>query len=173
MGGLAAEGLDCSPLSRSWPFSEQVENPELRRGQHGGRLRQQQRREGSTRSSSNSVLITGAGDAWQATAADLAAAMATYLEAFLGDSVLPGDYNADGVVDAADYVTWRGSVGGPPGSLPNGIDAGPIDAAHFESWSANYGKESPAGSSVPEPAAIAMAAIALALNAFGRREQRS
>jgi hypothetical protein len=37
---------------------------------------------------------------------------------------LPGDYNDDGTVDAADYVAWRKNVGAPAGTLPNDIDGG-------------------------------------------------
>lgn len=65
----------------------------------------------------------------------------------LVEAGLPGDFNLDMVVDAADYVVWRkdpGSHGGPAG---------------YDLWRANFGNPSGSGSglsdggSVPEPAA--------------------
>ena len=54
---------------------------------------------------------------------------------------LPGDYNSDGVVDAADYTVWR------DGNSPDDSQAG------YDLWAANYGAtNAPATSSaVPEP----------------------
>ncbi len=55
---------------------------------------------------------------------------------------LPGDYNFDGAVDAADYVVWRKG----PGYLP----------LHYDLWRTHFGDPSGSGagatiSSVPEP----------------------
>ncbi|TWU00597.1 hypothetical protein Pla108_15490 [Botrimarina colliarenosi] len=71
---------------------------------------------------------------------------------------LDGDYNGDGVVDAADYTVWR------DGGSPDSSQAG------YELWAANYGAtsaDSPANA-VPEPAAGLMLLAALAL-VVGRR----
>src|SRR5690606_11162540 len=54
-------------------------------------------------------------------------------------SLLAGDYNADGVVDAADYVVWRNHLGEPAGTLPNDVDGQPIGMAQYVTWKANYG----------------------------------
>lgn len=68
-----------------------------------------------------------------------------------------GDYNGNGVVDMADYVLWRN--GGP---LQNeGASTGVVDAADYDFWRAHFGATSGSGrglvgSSVPEPAAIAL-----------------
>jgi hypothetical protein len=82
---------------------------------------------------------------------------------FLEDSA--GDYNDDGVVDAADYVEWRDNVGAPPGTLANDIDGGPISHAQYETWRANFGKISgngPVGTAVvPEPSALKILFLAL------------
>ena len=59
--------------------------------------------------------------------------------------VLPGDYNFDGTVDAADYVVWRKRNG---------------SQTEYNTWRSNYGKPPGSGSSsaagiqaaVPEPA---------------------
>jgi hypothetical protein len=54
---------------------------------------------------------------------------------------LPGDYNSDGVVDAADYTEWR------DGNSPDDSQAG------YDLWAANYGStNAPPAASVPEPA---------------------
>ena len=76
---------------------------------------------------------------------------------FVNDAVLPGDFNADGRVDSADYATWRNSLGAPAGSLANDLDGGPIGAAQLATWRANFGAS--AGGSqprqpVPEPARL-------------------
>ena len=49
--------------------------------------------------------------------------------------ILPGDYNNNGTVDAADYVLWR--KGGP---LQNEVDTpGVVNAADYTAWRARFG----------------------------------
>ncbi|MEN0110899.1 MAG: hypothetical protein AAF805_09265, partial [Planctomycetota bacterium] len=68
-----------------------------------------------------------------------------------------GDYNADGVVDAADYTVWRDARGtiGPLLSADGDAD-GDVDAADYSVWGSAYGSTSSAAA-VPEPAAVALA----------------
>jgi hypothetical protein len=57
----------------------------------------------------------------------------------VGDRLV-GDYNDDGVVDAADYTIWRdseGSVG--MGLAADGNDDGRVDAADYDVWRGNFG----------------------------------
>lgn len=66
---------------------------------------------------------------------------------------LAGDYNQDGVVDAADYAVWRdmlGLVGVTPGSGADGDLSGSITAADYDIWRQNFG-ESLGGQSMPLP----------------------
>jgi autotransporter-associated beta strand protein len=79
---------------------------------------------------------------------------------------LPGDFNSDGKVDAADYVTWRkNEIANLP--LPN--DGGAMNqAVRYTLWQTNFGNPPGAGSghglggaAVPEPSAIALLAIGL------------
>lgn len=72
------------------------------------------------------------------------------LQVVLAD--LPGDYNGDGIVDAADYTVWRD--GGSPDSSQAGYDL----------WASNYGATAPnaPASSVPEPATGVLLLIAFA-----------
>ena len=58
---------------------------------------------------------------------------------------LPGDYNGNYVVDAADYTAWRNNLGTPAGTLPNDVDGGAIGQAQFATWKASYGAMSPCG----------------------------
>jgi uncharacterized protein YjbI with pentapeptide repeats len=71
------------------------------------------------------------------------------------EPMLAGDYNSDGVVDAADYTVWRDNVDAPAGTLPNDPNAGPIGAAQYATWRDNYGGTSLADAvAVPEPATL-------------------
>jgi hypothetical protein len=76
---------------------------------------------------------------------------------------LPGDYNFDGVVDAADYVVWRKE----PGYLP----------MHYDLWRTRFGEPTGSGSdtainsSVPEPTAALLLICGL-LPLLGRRSSR-
>lgn len=71
-----------------------------------------------------------------------------------------GDYNGNGVVDAADYVLWRN--GGP---LQNDSTPG-VQAADYDVWRAHFGNTSGAGlgaAQVPEPACLTLLLVCLGL----------
>lgn len=79
---------------------------------------------------------------------------------------LPGDYNSDGTVDAADYSIWRDNLGAPAESLPNDIDGGAIGAAQYATWRANYGTSLASSvtlpaTEAPEPASLLVMLIGL------------
>lgn len=69
---------------------------------------------------------------------------------------LPGDYNQDDVVDAADYTVWRDQLGTVGTGLPaDGNRNGEVDIADYDIWVAGYGEAfifTPA--SVPEPSSL-------------------
>lgn len=50
-----------------------------------------------------------------------------------------GDFNQNGVVDAADYTVWRNKVGAAAGTLPNDTAGGVIGAAQYSLWKSNFG----------------------------------
>lgn len=66
------------------------------------------------------------------------------------ESGIFGDYNSDGVVNAADYTVWRDNIGG--GFLP----------PDYGVWTTHYGEGAAAGLSVPEPSALTLLLIASA-----------
>lgn len=73
---------------------------------------------------------------------------------------VPGDYNENGSVDAADYVVWRNNDG-TNNPLPNDNGLGvPIGSTHYDLWRANFGGTFPASGSVigavPEPASAVL-----------------
>jgi autotransporter-associated beta strand protein len=80
---------------------------------------------------------------------------------------LPGDYNGDGWVDAADYTVWRDHLGNPDESALNGNGNGMngVDAGDYTLWVDNFGMHngaaSLAGGTVPEPATALLALLAL------------
>lgn len=51
-----------------------------------------------------------------------------------------GDYNENGIVDAADYTTWRDNLGAPAGTLPHDADGGVIGQAQYNTWKAHFGQ---------------------------------
>jgi hypothetical protein len=87
---------------------------------------------------------------------------------------VPGDYNGNGTVDAADYVLWR--KGGP---LQNEVDApGTVNDQDYIEWRLRFGNISGSGSGsglsaagVPEPASIGIVLIGLSICGIGRRRR--
>ena len=80
---------------------------------------------------------------------------------FIGTSIaLPGDYNADGKVDAADYVVWRKNAGKST-YLPNDSTPGDVSPADYNIWRSEFGSMSAANialPAIPEPTCIALTA---------------
>ena len=67
-----------------------------------------------------------------------------------GSAAVVGDYNFDGVVDAADYAIWRATLGSTADLRANGdntgTSAGKIDQADFNVWKVNFGMHAGSGS---------------------------
>jgi hypothetical protein len=88
---------------------------------------------------------------------------------------LPGDYNFSGIVDAADYVIWRVTLGsttdlradgsGPTVGVPNGI----VDQADFDFWKSHFGNTlaSGGGASNEDQGASAEAVLSAPLTPVG------
>jgi hypothetical protein len=87
---------------------------------------------------------------------------------------LAGDYNDDGVVNAADYTVWRNSRDAfGSGLVADGNRDGGVDVADFVLWKSRYGNTRATGAlagmgqQVPEPnsliGALVFAALGLTL----------
>lgn len=78
--------------------------------------------------------------------------------------IIDGDYNANGTVDAADYVVWRANVG-TTNMLPNDSIGGEIGDQHYLQWKTNFGATGDASGSVvgvvPEPASFVLCIFVL------------
>lgn len=85
----------------------------------------------------------------------------------LGLASLPGDFNSDGIVDAADYTVWRDSNGTSvtAGTQADGNGDGVINAADYQVWVGNYGTDYAlqfggnsfsTATAVPEPSSFIM-----------------
>ncbi len=88
-------------------------------------------------------------------------------------AAIPGDYNQNGVVDAADYVVWRKNQG-TTHTLPNDPTGGTIGAAQYSQWRAHFGQSAGSGTgatanaAVPEPATLVLVIFAMAGWCLGR-----
>lgn len=83
-----------------------------------------------------------------------------------------GDYNANGVVDAADYTVWRDSLGMTGPGLPADSNRdGIIDIVDYLAWRVNFGAIAPGSGSgnVPEPSAGWILLSVATISAMGRR----
>lgn len=72
-------------------------------------------------------------------------------------SDLPGDYNRSGVVDHGDYQLWKQQFGLSGSALADGNGDGLVTIADYTVWRDNLGatlNTMPAGSIIPEPAAL-------------------
>ncbi|MEN1678132.1 MAG: glycosyl hydrolase [Planctomycetota bacterium] len=87
--------------------------------------------------------------------------------------VLAGDYNGDGLVDAADFTVWRDTLGdaAAPQTGADGDGDGMITAADYEVWRSAFGQAAPGfgSAAVPEPTALLLVMGPLALCSRRRR----
>jgi hypothetical protein len=87
---------------------------------------------------------------------------------------LEGDYNGDGLVDAADYTTWRDTVGSSLLLAADGDRDNLIGAGDFTAWTSSYGRSNSASVAVPEPssaASLLLLAVTVAHKAINNRFQ--
>ena len=82
-------------------------------------------------------------------------------------AAVAGDYNHNGVVDAADYVLWRDTLNQTvtAGTGADGDGDGAITQADYGFWRAHFGNTSGSGSlasaNVPEPASLVGCCVCL------------
>ena len=94
---------------------------------------------------------------------------------------VPGDYNANGVVDSADYVVWRDHLG-TSFQLQNEVASttpGTVTQEDYTEWRARFGNTSGSGTgsslqnaAVPEPNVWILSLVALTLSAASTNRSR-
>ena len=79
---------------------------------------------------------------------------------------LPGDYNANGTVDAADFTVWRDILGATvatPGAGADGNGDGRIEAGDYQFWKQRFGVvaggAAEVAGAVPEPESLLLFAL--------------
>jgi hypothetical protein len=93
-------------------------------------------------------------------------------------AMLTGDYNNNGVVDAADYAVWRKNQG-TTHTLPNDPAGGTIGPTQYTQWRSHFGQTAGTGltatlsSTVPEPTTVVLMVITAAALHLPRRRTRS
>jgi hypothetical protein len=92
-----------------------------------------------------------------------------------GACIVPGtgDYNGNGVVDAADYTLWRDTLGSQLDLRADGNGDGTVDEADYVFWNDRFGNVIGTGSraAVPEPTAALLFTTSL-VGLFWQRARR-
>jgi hypothetical protein len=74
--------------------------------------------------------------------------------------LVPGDYNRDAVVDGADYLVWRRTLGSTTALAADGDGNNVVDSGDYDVWRAHYGQVASTGGGkasaapVPEPGGL-------------------
>ncbi|MCA9184126.1 MAG: LamG-like jellyroll fold domain-containing protein [Pirellulaceae bacterium] len=94
--------------------------------------------------------------------------------ATVGGTALPGDYNGNGSVDAADYTVWKDNFGSTSDLAADGNGNGVIDAADYTVWKDNFGSTAAVAQATvtPEPGTMLCVLQVLLLGAGAVRRRR-
>jgi PEP-CTERM motif len=102
-----------------------------------------------------------------------------FVDIGLSTLILPGDYNGNGIVDAADYTVWRDALETPGSSLLNDPTPTSVGEDDFLYWRSHFGEALGSGvgavsaAPVPEPATVALFGVGLVgLGVASRRRVR-
>jgi hypothetical protein len=99
-----------------------------------------------------------------------------FLAKFIEQQSVPGDYDANGIVDAADHLAWKSAFGSTTELAADGNRNGVVDAADYVVWRNNLASDNPSAGAnaalVPEPAGIILLSTILASAATYARRRR-
>ena len=92
-----------------------------------------------------------------------------------GTTAVPGDYNGDGVLDAADYIMVKTHFGGAPAAGTEGTggdfnENGTVDWEDLQTLMTGFSEAADAGTPVPEPTTL-LIALAASLPALLKRRR--
>ena len=117
----------------------------------------------STTATIDSLLFEGSGRA----TLYLDSVMVNPLGSLLEGTGLEGDFNADGMVDMADYAVWRNYLGAGSEDVlaGNGDGSGTVDAGDYQLWKLHFGQTTAtalaqSSLAVPEPSTLAVLLLA-------------
>jgi hypothetical protein len=94
---------------------------------------------------------------------------------------LAGDYNGNGIVDAADYTVWRDHLGqnfNLTNEKPAAATPGVVDAEDYDFWKSNFGESlgsgfgATANAAVPEATTLVLLILAAASSCLRQRPTR-
>jgi hypothetical protein len=92
-------------------------------------------------------------------------------------AALLGDYNQNGIVDAADYTVWRDTRGSTTNFAADGDLSGTIDEGDLAVWQANFGATLGTGAvdeaNVPEPVGLILSIMGAATGFVLSNRRRS
>jgi hypothetical protein len=96
----------------------------------------------------------------------------------LSTAQLTGDYNDDGLVNAADYIVWRNHFGDTFSLINEDPTASPgiVTVEDYDVWAANFQNPPPLdtalGSPVPEPATATLLFVIVLAGAWSGSRQK-
>jgi hypothetical protein len=96
------------------------------------------------------------------------------LQLFDSSVAKSADFNEDGRVDGADFLTWQRNLGatGATKAMGDATGDGLVNAADLTAWKGQFATAVAAAGAVPEPGAVMLVGAALAgLGGFARRRQ--
>jgi len=89
-------------------------------------------------------------------------------------TILQGDFNDDGSIDAADYAVWRDNLGQAI-TLPGDLTPGTVTIEDYNDWRTNFDAASSlvlsnSTAAIPEPTALVLMILGAALAQYPRRQ---